>query len=528
MVKPLNILLQCIVWLILPAIAVSCTSDSNLLDDGADGGTATKSAITFSFNIYTEDTPTDLRLKSRTLGVWEEDAANVAERILNADDMRILFFDQSGNFLISVAPTRLDYHGNEITNNGYYTLSAVFKHDYFDNFDDTANVPFQVMILANLGGTGTNYIEYTPNVSKVADIKEFFILSPDYYPTENIGIPMYGIQSFYVPKMQLMQGIEDAPITGEIDLIRSLCKIEVSDNIINSEPYPDGNSYPKVTAVEMISWNNHGYIRPKHDNYADGLTESNIYPALHTEAVVNAKEVADDKFRFYCPEADVGDMKFRVTAVMSPGAEPQTFEIGLDDFSSEIGVKLVRNHIYRFNVRAVNTVADLTVEVSDWNVETSEFELNDIVSVEPDGFLKWQYDPANFAVSTETYNGNLEQQLSILNGTQSYATGTFHLISPKGAKWKAYFIPGENGVDAFEFVDIDADGNVVEGSQNVYVEGEVGEVATIHIRGKGTADSYHHWAELVVEVENVDGNTLFAPLTSAMSSRYIIYRESRL
>ena len=130
-------------------------------------------------------------------------------------------------------------------------------------------------------------------------------------------------------------------------------------------------------------------------------------------------------------------------------------------------------------------------------------------------------------MSTEVYNGNNEEQLSILNGTAAYATGTFHLISPHGATWKAYFIPGENGVDAFEFVDIGSDGNVIAGSEKVVAEGLVGEQATIHIRGKGEADSYRHWAELVVEVHTIDGNILYAPLTPAMSSRFIIYRENR-
>ena len=161
-------------------------------------------------------------------------------------------------------------------------------------------------------------------------------------------------------------------------------------------------------------------------------------------------------------------------------------------------------------------------------MQTDEFELDNIVSVEPDGFLKWEYDGNNFAVTTETYNGQPEEQLSILNGTTGCATGRFTILSPKGATWRAYFIPGENGVDAFEFVDTDTDGNVVPGAQRVYAEGPVGEQATIHIRGKGAADSYRHWAELVIEVRTVDGTVLYAPLTPAMSSRFIIYRENKL
>lgn len=525
MVNRLNTWLHGLAWLILSATAWACSSATDALGDGDEADTAQGKAITFSFNICTDDAGP---AKSRALGVWEEDAANVAERILHIDDLRILLFDQSGRLLKAVRPTGLDYQGNPLDNDGYYHLSVAFSHEYFDEFDDNATVPFQVMILANLGGIGSDYLDYVPGETLVADVRDAFVLSPGYYPDENTGIPMYGIKSFNIPKEQLLQGTEEAPIAGEIDLIRSLCKIEVSDRIVNATTFPDGERYPRVTAVEMISWEDHGYIRPRHDNYAGGLKEANIHPAAASKATVTAKTVSEKLYRFYCPEANLADMRFRVTAILSPGAASRTFEVGLSDFSPAIGTELVRNHIYRFDVHAVNTIANLTVEVSDWNVVTHEFELDNVVSVEPGGFLQWDYDPANFAVSTETYNGNPEQQLSILNGTQTYATGTFQLNSPKGAKWKAYFIPGENGVDAFEFVDVDDEGNVVPGSEHVYEEGDVGDVATLHIRGRGVADSYHHWAELVVEVQAVDGNTLYAPLTPAMSSRYIIYRESKL
>ena len=524
MVRLPDILLKCLAWLIISVMVAACTQADDPLPDtpGVENGPEGK-AMLFRFTIYTDDTVT----KSRALGVWEEDAANIAERILNVDDMRILLFDQSGQFLKSVIPSALEYNGNKLANDGYYTLTVAFSHEYFDKFDDSATIPFQVMILANLGGTGSRYLDYSPGNTRVSDIRDSFVLSPGYYPDETNGIPMYGLKSFNISKSVLMQGV-DAPVAGEIDLIRSLCKIEVSDRIANAALAPDGNRYPRVTSVEMISWADHGFIRPLYDNYAQGLKFANVFPNAQTTETMSGTTVEDGTYRFYCPEANVGDMRFRVTAILAPGEAPREFEIGLSGFSAVLGPELVRNHIYRFDVHALNTVADLTVEVADWRVETNEFELDNIVSVEPDGFLRWNFNTADFAVSTETYNGNNEEQLSILNGTSAYATGTFHLNSPHGATWKAYFIPGENGVDAFEFVDIDSDGNVIAGSEKVVAEGLVGEQATIHIRGKGEADSYRHWAELVVEVHTVDGNILYAPLTPAMSSRFIIYRENRL
>lgn len=518
MVKLLDIVLHLLALLMLSAVAGACTgSDEPLPEPDAPGRT-----MSFKFTIYTEDKATP----SRALGVWEEDAANIAERILNIDDLRVLLFDQSGVLLKSVTPAYLDYNGSADANDGYYTLTVAFTHEYFDKFDDTANVPFQVMILANLKGINGKYTEYTPGGTHVADIADYFAMQPDYYPTDTTGIPMYGIKGFVLPKSLLTQGI-DAPSAGQIDLIRSLCKIEVSDRIANATVYPDGNTYPRVVAVDMISWADHGYIRPRFDDYPQGLRYANIYPAEPTTASIAGRET-DGIYRFYCPEAEAADMRFRVTAILAPGEAPRMYEIGLGGFASEIGSELVRNHIYRFDVHALNTIAELSVLVSDWITKTDEFELDNIVSMEPDGFMKWTYSSTDFAVSTEVYNGKEEEQLSMLNGTASHATGTFHIISPRGATWKAYFIPGENGVDAFEFVDVDADGNVIPGSRKVYAEGEVGTPATIHIRGNGPADSYRHWAELVVEIKTADGTILYTPLTRAMSSRFIIYRENKL
>ena len=517
MVKKLDTPLILCLLLLLAATVSACSSDAY----SPTTGTTTGSTMTFKFNIYTSD-----RTESRTPGVWEEPAANVAERILSIDDLRVLVFNQSGELLTRMSPRSLDYVGDETVNDGYYNLQVSFSHEYFDKFTDDAVVPFTVRLLANLNSAGGEYLDYAAGETKVADVREDFRMAATFVPTPDSGIPLYGINSFAMTKSQLMLGA-DAPFAGDIDMIRSLCKIEVSDAIANSAPGPDGLPYPRVTGVEMISWNERGYLRPAHDSYTSGLTEANIFPAAPVETAATGIAV-DGKYRFYCPEAPCADMTFRVAAILEPGGETRFFTTNLESYASAIGSDLVRNHIYRFDVNAVNTVADLHVEVSDWSKEISEFELNNTVSMEPDGFLRWTFDVNNFAVSTETYNGTPEEQLSILNGTSTYATGRFHVISPMGATWRSYFIPGENGVDAFEFVDVDADGNVVDGSARVYAEGNVGKPAVIHIRGKGAADSYRHWAELVVEVRTVDGLILHVPLTARMSTRFVIYRENRM
>lgn len=518
MVKNFATSVLCCLWLLLAVMASSCAASTDAPDNGGNAtGGATEMLL--KFNIYTEDAPA-----SRAPGVWEESPANVAERILHADDLRVLVFDQSGVLLCVSRPAALDYNRQGAGNDGFYTLSVVFANKYFDDFADDAVVPFQVMILANQKAVGADYSTYRVGEARVSDIIESFRIAPAYYPSESTGIPMFGLKSLRLTKYLMTQGI-DAPTAAKIDLLRALCKIEVRDCIVNARVEPDGLKYPRVTAVELVSWVDNGYLRPASDAYASGLTAANIYRSGPVFTPM-AATFTGKEYRLYCPEADVADVRFRVTAVLEPGGAPRTYETSLDEYAGDIGKELVRNHIYRFDVHALNTILDLDIIVSQWNVVVNEFELDDIVSVEPDGFLMWDYDPADFSVSTETYNSKSEEQLSILNGTNKYATGTFHLFSPKGATWKAYFIPGENGVDAFEFVDVDDNGNVT--GTSVYAEGNVGERATIRIRGKGHADAYRHWAELVVEVHTVDGTILSAPLTPQMSSRFIVYRENRM
>lgn len=514
-----EILVRILAWLLPAVVAAGCASTDDPVIKIEHFG----QRMTFKFTISADGAPS----QTRAAGVWEESPADVAERILDPDDLRIMIFDQSGVLLTTVRPSLLDFQGDETSNDGYYTLSVNFTHEYFDKFDDTATVTFQVMILANLEAIGGSYADYRPGITRAGDITDHFAMAPDYYPTPERGIPMYGLKGFSIPKEDMMRGI-DAPIAGDIDLLRSLCKIEIADRIANATEYPDGGRYPRVTGVEMISWRDHGYIATPINDYFLGLRSPNIYSSTPTSTeTVTARETGGC-YRLYCPESEVGEMRFRVSAQLRPGEEVKQYEIGLEPFTGKIGGELIRNHIYRFDVHALNTLADLRVEVSDWTTVTDEFDLDNIVGIEPDGFLSWSGSETDFAVSTETYNGQREQQLSILNGTNGYATGTFHITSPRGATWKAYFIPGENGVDAFEFVDIDTEGSVISGSESVIAQGNVGERATIHIRGKGNADSYRHWVELVVEVKTADGNIVYAPLTPALSPRFIIYRENRL
>lgn len=521
MKKTLETLLRATVCLLMAVTVSSCVYEDGI--DVPDEPAAEACDVSFKFNIYTGEND-----RTRALGVWEESPANVAERILSPSDMMVHIFDGNGALLTSVKPNALEYKDDPTANDGYYSLSVFFTSSYFDQYKDTDNVSFFVVILANLESVGGSYTTFLNSSTLWTNVQESFTMAPDWFPSTSGGIPMYGYKALTVKKSELTESAVESPL-GSINMIRALSKLEVTDKIVNKAMGNDGKEYPRVTAVEMISWVDDGYLVPKDFDYQYGLYSANI-PTYATATTQRVQGVwVDGSYRIYCPEAKLKDITLRVSALLEPGGETKHYDLQLGQFEDEYGTAdIVRNHIYRFDVHAVHTAAEFTVAVADWESSVNEYEIEDVVGVEPEGFLQWSYsNPDNFSVSTVQYDNREEKQLSMLNSTTDYATGTFQIQSPKGATWKAYFVPGENGVDAFEFVDIDETGAVVSGSERVYAEGDVGVPSTIHIRGKGPADAYRHTAELVIEVHTVDGATLLMPLTP-MSTRYIIYRENKL
>jgi len=536
MTTRLDILLFSALCLLL---AVTFSSCSQISDDEGPCGQEQQSGnrISLKFKIHTESAPS-----TRGLGEWEEQSANVAERILNPQDVRVLLLNADQHLVRTFKPNVLEYvEGTTttegITGDGYYELSVFFEDDNLDRMEDNEELTFSVMIMANINSVGGNYTTDGLIYGAARDkLQELFTMPADWFPSQTKGIPMYGYKTgIRATKAQLA---DENYSMGDITMLRAMCKIEVIDNIVGAEVASDGNRYPRVTGVELVSWRDKGYLRPRYDGYEGGVRTAYI-PNSSTVVTtpVNATYITDEndkdkgRFRIYCPEARLEDVKIRVTALMGPGEAPKYYEESLGQYADDgevFGTDLVRNHIYRFSVNSISVTADLTVTVLPWTTKTDEYTLDNIIMT--DEFLQWTNVDGNnnFSVSTENYNGeqDQDQQLSFLRGTRDYATGTFKITSPKGAVWRACFIPGENGVDAFEFVDVDASGNVT--AARSYVEGNVGEPATIHIRGKGPADAYRHYAELVVEVRQADGTVLYAILTDTGRQRYIIYRENTL
>lgn len=546
--------------LLLAVTAGSCAQDE-LLDVPTEPGSSAASSgsrISLKFKINADNSGS---LTRSGLGQWEDESSNQAERALDPQDIRVLILNADGNLIKTVKPTTLSYEQGVkdenlgIYGDGYYTVQVFFEDDYFDNFFDTYgdNEPldFQVMIFANINSIGGNYTvdSFSPGALN-ANLAETFTMAPDWYPSETHGIPMFGLKQNIRANKKQLTSPNGYNVEGDIDMLRALCKVEVQDQIPGIVNASDNLKYPRVSGVEMISWRNKGNLRPSINNYNTGVTVANI-PFLNLSPVTTPLQAkiktdnsdfnndgkAEEVYRIYCPEAKLSEVTMRVYVQMEPNQEkPDCYEVNLgkyadgnDNPNRKFGDDLVRNHIYRFAVTSVSAQADLTLTVSEWRNAQYDYTLDNIIQMAESDCLKWDTEGnSDFSVSSTTYNGTDQQMLSMLNATTNYVTGTFTIPTPVGATWRAYLIPGENGVDAFEFVDVDNTGKVVEGSARSYVEGQTGTKATIHLRGKGAADAYRHYAELVVVVRQPDGSVLYAPIVDGKRNRYIIYREDKL
>ncbi len=532
-------------------LAVTFCSCSQVHDEEGLGEQEQKTGnrISLKFKIYTESDPTT---RTRGLGEWEEASANVAERILNPNDVRVLLLNNAPEpqLVKSFKPDRLDYVEDKtqegvVTGDGYYELSVYFEDATIDGMADDEEFTFSVIIFANINSLDGGYD--TDNMRKGtarSKLQELFTMDRYWFPSESNGIPMYGYKSgIKVTKAQLQ---DENYNMGDITMLRALSKIEVYDNV--EGVVINGRKYPYIEKVELISWRDKGYLRPLYDGYevqgslktANIPTSSTVITNSRVDAHkmedgvdINGDRIIDPCFRIYCPEAKLKDVAIHLTVTLAPDIY-KDYEVSLGQYADGnkanpvFGNDLVRNHIYRFKVNSFSVPAELAVEVSEWGKQVDEYTLDDIISMDDNGYLKWNIAGNSYFSDdpNATYNGKPAKQLSILGGTPDYATGTFTISSPQGATWRAFFIPGENGVDAFEFVDVNAAGEVT--ATHSFVEGAVGTQATIRIRGKGPADAYRHTAELVVEVRQPDGTVLYAPIAAPEINSYIIYRENKL
>lgn len=495
-----------------------------------------------------------------------DEAGSDAENYIDVNDVKVLFVGPNGTVMRVLQQG--DYtvvRTSETDNYTSYTLAFKINREYFST--SLPNPTFQLMVVANAQGpTGAaDNFEFTmentwaKTPQQVANMLTTFSYSPTtaWSPTTDENnhnhIPMSGIvkTSYTTNALDAATSQTSAFSAGTINMQRAMAKLRIIDKIQENDPtmtavsisevrlagyatkgayfpaYNEANkawytsgTCPLETATMQERWYNNGpdKLYTSKNKYSESSKEYNAFIGYMPE--LTTKDFHPDINTYPTFEIDV-------TGIDGPNSK-KTYITGLPNNS------IVRNHIYEYSIKLEpNLKLSLEVTVNPWVENTFEYDLSDVVSFDTDKNLTWHTDSNLFSTGEKTYNGKAEMQLTISDaGTDDKAVkGTFTLASPRGATWTAYFIPGENGSGAFEFVEVDSSGNIIrDADENIIgkpaVSGKVGEAAEIYLHAATEADAFNHYAELVVEVRTVDGHVQYAPIgLKGGSNRYVIFRQ---
>lgn len=548
---------------------------------------ALASACTFDDSLCVEDRPTyqegndlwlsvDVRSLSPNAGRdarasraddagHPDEAGNNDENYIDIENLKVLLVGPNGRVMRVLE--RRDYtvlSTDDTDNYTTYTLAFNINREYFAT--DITDPTFKLMVVANAQGPNANSEirgqkftmadTWAKTPKEVANMLTTFDYTPGGSWAENVAwmpsirnnrhIPMTGIVTKSYSTAALDAATKEQPLdAGTINMQRAMAKVRFIDAIQDEEGM-DGIS---ITGVRLVGYATQGTYFPEYEYNEKWYTlgACPLETATMREEWYKSSPLLTSPIKFIEPNgsdqkehnAFIGYMpEFDGSVFIPDVAQYPYLEIditGIDGTGSNTTFKygiagldkyFVRNHIYEYTIKLdPNLKLTLDVEVNDWVSNEFEYDLSDVVSFDEGNNLQWITDGTLFSTGEKTYNGKQEMQLTIGDaGTDDKAVkGTFKLASPRGGTWTAYFIPGENGSGAFEFVDVDANGKIVEGSGKPAASGKVGEAATIYLHAANSANAFNHYAELVIEVRTVDGRVQYAPI--GLSNRYIIFRQ---
>lgn len=310
------------------------------------------------------------------------EAGSIYENYIDlvSGNYRIYFFDKDNKFITRFkAAEVLPVEGTNYTE---YTLQGEVPEDLL------GCTSFKVVMLANWPQYDDEaMIADVTTIDDIcnADWAQFAALTDfdNLNPSENRLIPFYGVHKYTgVEFKPNMATILPEPVT----LLRAMAKVEVilkTDN--EGDTYQNDISF---STVVVHNYNNKGYCAPSgvytEEGYVDG--EGYVIDDLSLHVVGNAKEAKDlsfhkvnqrsdtenEKWIAYLPEYDNSgdDYSYIEVTLDSQTGESAPYQIYFSEYTDD-GVRdgescfnIVRNHLYRFNVRIRN--GKLQVNVEDW------------------------------------------------------------------------------------------------------------------------------------------------------------------
>lgn len=451
---------------------------------------------------------------------------------------------------------------------GAYTVTTVIPKKNLETLLDhelspgsTAAVDFRVVVLANMGridynllapadavnsnGAPTTYQQFIENINALT-----FNLNNLYNPNEGDSsvdglykgsIPMFGMITAHTSEDLLYKSRPEERIyIGDIDMLRSLAKIQVIDN----SDKVDG-IYPYISSVTVEGITNMVYPVPDLASYTNGQQVHNPRFATRSEGAntifglgyLRNTDNAKGTTRFgYIPEQPIqyGNPVINITAQLD-AERTQTYNIPMggsadypltpaDPGAGGFGANILRNHIYTLSVNkiAVGTPAEITVNVEDWT--PSSFNLDFTESVIISNKLQWT--PGSYQ-NIDTNDGLVvvKPWTTTADGTSTWSplTGRFGIQSPVGATWTAYLLTTSGDNEAFCFLDknnLDGNGNPsMVPTVSGIIDGKTLAELTIVSTDPDPAEQNRAFLQIVVNVgEGASGTVIEADLTPENTS----------
>lgn len=357
-------------------------------------------------------------------------------------------------------------------------------------------------LYANATGFNFDYKQETGNEA-----------TPTWIPTYGgSGIPMFGISGPVSLKPEDVTIVnndnENNPIIGDINMLRSLAKIEIVDAIDHDAE--DEGKEVEITECRLTWYNTEGRYIPNlslsgnNDDWETEIGNSGNYyqvsspslpdGTLKSSVPLKFVKVDEDgkvsdggkKYVIYIPEMGglnslSADARPKIELDIAVGGKQQNkpYEIELAEYDSEgkpnlekAYPSLLRNHLYRFNVNSikVGVSADLIIHIStqEWEMDRDdEYTYEDIMTeFAAGGTFKWDVTACNFE---ESETDATQEQRTLIVTRYGGAEGTFTIKEPARGTWTlALYADDDTPNDAFnvelwgKYMEVQEDGTEVE------------------------------------------------------------------
>lgn len=508
----MRILYKISLWLTSVAIMAAITSCEAVMD--GERPCPAGESVSLSFKMITSTTLVGTRADDNPFHSEVDSEFRQFEDGIDVNDLGLFIFakDIDGVDQLVMKTTNISSSTNPammITGSpGAYTVTMIVEKDnltkilgYEIDANSDENVDFRIMILANCknaisGGwnaiDGMTFTEVVTQAQSIAFPMEA-IHNTNMGDSEVDGvykgnIPMFGTNTFTVSQQDLFLSRPDERIwLGQIDMLRSLAKVRVIDNIQNK----DDSGYPKIIAAEILSsqsaaipvpFDAVGY-RNGYQVHTANIAEPEKALTLEGASVYKLGSIpsswdmtpeADrtgNTHIGYIPEQKIANINgnvaqgmpvFRITAALKKNLDgtddTKTYDVPMTGYNVNnggleftFGNEILRNHVYSLSVNrvAVGTPTDITVNVQTW--DESSFTLDYTESLIIPNKMSW--NPNSYA--SDVNGVVIAKPWATTEAGQTWVplVGTFGIQSPVGARWEANLLTLDGEQGAFAFLD---------------------------------------------------------------------------